>query len=79
MKGIFGKSGSSNSETNHSSIKKNVLKSTEGMYDVIQELVLRQKNLMMFNCECIVKRISIFKSYKSWIHKYGEGYEFVLV
>ena len=49
IKGTFGKRGSSNSESNHHSVKSFVIRNFDGIHGAMQELMKRQKSLMLSN------------------------------
>ena len=49
VKGIFGKRGSSHSESNHHSVKSFVIRNFDEIHSVMQQLMKRQKCLMLKN------------------------------
>ena len=49
VKRTFGKWGSSHSESNHSSVKICVIRNVVGIHGAMQELIIRQNNLMIKN------------------------------
>ena len=49
VKGIFGKRGSSHSESNHSSVKRFVIKNVDRIHGALKEWMKRQKCLMLKN------------------------------
>ena len=49
VKGTFGIRGSSHSESNHHSVKSFVIRNVDGIHGAMQELMKRQKTLMLKN------------------------------